>query len=308
MRRFQFFVIAVFLFSITIFAQDLFKVEEWGGVKIVSTPFAEVPVYSANLDREHEGVFTETGWNNNHSVFTVKTSLGEHATFSKNGNSWLYTNRLNGKIEEKTELSLVGKMAAWEIFQKIILQKLYKERMGVKNDRITVSSDSGMHTQNFFLPKGINYKIIQEEKVMLVWDSLGYNFTFNDFFGQTEGKYLVIYASYLKDKNLVIWSWGLEGLSSGCRDLSHFITEMTIPILANECENLGKNRYGEVEIKSTTDKSTIFYNREKRTARLGKVWENCGKIFHEKEFVVEDRGAKFKIVINGNSYSATKIN
>lgn len=146
--------------------------------------------------------------------------------------------------------------------------------------------------------------------MMLIWDKQSYTFKQGSLFGDAESQYVVVYPSLWKSEEgeqSVMWHYQLGHLSSGANQLNESVNELMVSILSRECQNLGKNRYGEIEIKSASGRSSLFLNEQERTTRLGMSWKNGGRVYHGMEFIVDEGEMKWKVLITGNSYTAEQI-
>lgn len=283
------------------------------GRQEIQTPFAEVYSYSSDLfldfsENHIKGIFTFLDWNRRKKVFTIRTSLGEKAVFSKTFNGWSYTNYLNDVIQEKESITWVGRYQAMHISREICF---CKSEIKIENGKIIITENGFTRFENFFLPEDFEYKIIFDGKMMLVWDSYGYYFDEEyDFLNNKKSfKYFIIRPTLsgqtvYKEKIPILWHWMLGGTRSTFRDGKSFFRQRRAKILSKECSKKGKNRYDEVEIKSSTGKSTIFFNYEKNTTRLGRGWHRAGEIFSGKEFSFKEGGRIWRIKILNKTYTA----
>ncbi|MBI2473320.1 hypothetical protein HYV70_02070 [Candidatus Uhrbacteria bacterium] len=290
------------------FLEDGFKVETLkDGTQILLTPFSEFLIFGADrYETPHKGTFTSLEWNSDHTVFTVKTSDGERITFTKRKeNVWSCIHWIGDEIQQEVSCVWVGRKLAWSLSE--VLSSA-TNRMLVDDQRVVIP---GLYSEPFSFPKDVDYQLVNDGRVMFVWDNRGYNFRQENFLGSFEARYLIVYPSFSKSsdgKENVIWHYLLSAFSSETSSLTDVVNPFIVSILSRECQELGKNRYGEIEIKSTSGRSTIFFHETNQTARLGYLWGGSGgKLYQGTVFVVSEGSVRWRVTITGASYTAVHI-
>ena len=283
------------------------------GVGWVFTPFINFCYTSDNYSTQKKGHFTKLSWKGNGLV--LRTDDGELAVIEKiQGFLWRYSNYVNGQLEIEQELIHVGRQMAYNVSSSL----RYNNRgMNIAGSTITTyeedqkGSRAELWSEPFNLPMGLKCMLVANSRVLLVWDESGKNFSESSFIGNSESRFLAIMAGtpIVTDsgKKLSNWMYDIGSSSSGFDSINEFLNRMLVPILHRECQENGKNRFGEEELVSTTGCSSIF-RHPNGMVRLGSGWRDKGYVmayhYDMPWFVVREGSKCWQVKLNGSFYSA----